>query len=237
MTRNLIWIQLIYLVSTALFILSLKWMSHPSTARRGIVSGVVAMVAAIGGTLLVPGLESYHWIIGAIVVGFVLGVPLAMVPLTAVPQRTALSHAFGGLAAGLVGAAEYYLRLTNFTSRDELTGFHHRRPDRRSDPRLPDLHRQPHGGRQTAGNGSPPGPSPTRARTRSTSRSWASPLLAGVLLVLHPDVVAPVSRHRPALAGLRRAADHPHRRGRHAHGDRPAELLRRPVGRGHGLRA
>jgi NAD(P) transhydrogenase subunit beta len=116
-----IWIQLIYLVSTALFILSLKWMSHPSTARRGIVSGVVAMVAAIGGTLMTPGLESYHWIIAAMIVGFVLGVPLAMVPLTAVPQRTALSHAFGGLAAGLVGAAEYYLRL-NY-QRDELTGF------------------------------------------------------------------------------------------------------------------
>ena len=112
---------MIYLVSTALFILSLKWMSHPGTARRGIVSGVVAMVAAVGGTLMVPGLESYHWIIGAIAVGFVLGVPLAMVPLTAVPQRTALSHAFGGLAAGLVGVAEYYLHL-NYTPA-ELTGF------------------------------------------------------------------------------------------------------------------
>ena len=106
-------IQLIYLVSTALFILSLKWMSHPSTARRGIVSGVVAMVAAVGGTLLAPGIVSYHWIIGAIVVGCVLGVPLAMVPLTAVPQRTALSHAFGGLAAGLVGVAEYLLWFHN----------------------------------------------------------------------------------------------------------------------------
>ena len=112
---------MIYLVSTALFILSLKWMSHPSTARRGIVAGVVAMVAAVGGTLMTPGLESYSWIIGAIAVGFVLGWPLAMVPLTAVPQRTALSHAFGGLAAGLVGVAEYYLHLNN--SPEELTGF------------------------------------------------------------------------------------------------------------------
>jgi NAD(P) transhydrogenase subunit beta len=102
-------IQLIYLVSTALFILSLKWMSHPSTARRGIVSGVVAMVAAIGGTLLTPGIVGYEWIAVAIVVGCLVGVPLSWVPLTAVPQRTALSHAFGGLAAGLVGVAEYYL--------------------------------------------------------------------------------------------------------------------------------
>ena len=102
-------IQPIYLVSAALFILSLMWMSHPSTARRGIVSGVVAMLAAVGGTLLLPEIHSYTWIAIAIVIGCILGVPLAMVPLTAVPQRTALSHAFGGLAAGLVGASEYYL--------------------------------------------------------------------------------------------------------------------------------
>jgi H+-translocating NAD(P) transhydrogenase subunit beta len=102
-------IQPIYLVSAALFILSLMWMSHPSTARRGIVSGVIAMVAAIGGTLLLPEIQGYTWITIAIVIGFIAGIPLAMVPLTAVPQRTALSHAFGGLAAGLVGACEYYL--------------------------------------------------------------------------------------------------------------------------------
>jgi NAD(P) transhydrogenase subunit beta len=101
--------QLIYLFSTALFILSLKWMNHPRTARRGVVSGVVAMVAAIGGTLLHPDIVSYQWVMIAMAVGFVVGVPLSWVPLTAVPQRTALSHAFGGLAAGLVGTAEYYL--------------------------------------------------------------------------------------------------------------------------------
>jgi H+-translocating NAD(P) transhydrogenase subunit beta len=101
--------QLIYLVSTGLFILSLKWMSHPSTARRGVVAGVVAMVAAMGGTLMDPGIISYNWIAVAIFIGCVAGVPLSWVPLTAVPQRTALSHAFGGLAAGLVGAAEYSL--------------------------------------------------------------------------------------------------------------------------------
>jgi len=101
--------ELIYLISAILFILSLMWMSHPSTARRGVFSGVIAMLAAIGGTLLLPEITSYTWIIIAIVFGSLLGIPLAMVPLTAVPQRTALSHAFGGLAAGLVGASEYYL--------------------------------------------------------------------------------------------------------------------------------
>ncbi len=112
-------IQPIYLLSAGLFILSLQWMNHPSTARRGIVSGVAAMVAAIGGTLLLPEIHSYNWIIIALVAGSALGVPLAMVPLTAVPQRTALSHAFGGLAAGLVGAAEFYLWSTVHT--DKLT--------------------------------------------------------------------------------------------------------------------
>ena len=101
-------IQPVYLVSAALFILSLLWMGHPSTARRGVFAGVIAMIAAIGGTLLLPGM-GYHWIAGALILGTLVGIPLAMVPLTAVPQRTALSHAFGGLAAGLVGAAEFYL--------------------------------------------------------------------------------------------------------------------------------
>jgi NAD(P) transhydrogenase subunit beta len=113
--------ELIYLISAILFILSLMWMSHPSTARRGIVSGVVAMLAAIGGTLLLPEIHTYNWIIIAVVLGTVLGVPLAMVPLTAVPQRTALSHAFGGLAAGLVGASEFYLSVNQL--REPLSGF------------------------------------------------------------------------------------------------------------------
>jgi NAD(P) transhydrogenase subunit beta len=101
--------ELIYLISTALFILALMWMNHPSTARRGVFAGVIAMLAAIGGTIILPEIQSYTWIIIAVIIGCVLGVPLAMVPLTAVPQRTALSHAFGGLAAGLVGASEFYL--------------------------------------------------------------------------------------------------------------------------------
>ena len=92
--------QAAYLAATALFIFSLKWLSHPSTARRGIVSGVLGMAAAIGGTLLYPEIVDFTWIGVAVVIGVAIGVPLSRVPLTAVPQRTALSHAFGGLAAG-----------------------------------------------------------------------------------------------------------------------------------------
>src|SRR5580765_8348754 len=102
-------IQLGYLVSTALFIFALYWMNHPNSARRGVFAGVAAMAMAIGGTLLQPGLVHWGWISAAVVLGIAVGIPLSWVPLTAVPQRTALSHAFGGLAAGLVGAAKFYL--------------------------------------------------------------------------------------------------------------------------------
>jgi len=106
-------IQLAYLVATALFIFSLHWMNDPKSARRGVFAGVAAMSVAILGTLLSPGIVNWHWIAIAAVLGVAVGVPLSWVPLTAVPQRTALSHAFGGLAAGLVGAAEYYLWVGN----------------------------------------------------------------------------------------------------------------------------
>ncbi len=101
--------QLTYLVATALFVFSLKWLSHPSTARRGVLAGVLGMTAAIGGTLMHHEIVTYKWITYAVIAGFAAGVPLSMVALTAVPQRTAISHAFGGLAAGLVGTAKFAL--------------------------------------------------------------------------------------------------------------------------------
>jgi H+-translocating NAD(P) transhydrogenase subunit beta len=101
--------QASYLAAAALFILSLRWLSDPKTARRGVAAGVAGMTAAIVGTLLHPEIVNYTWILVAFVIGTAIGVPLSRVPLTAVPQRTALSHAFGGLAAGLVGTAKYAL--------------------------------------------------------------------------------------------------------------------------------
>ena len=102
-------IQLAYLLATGLFVFALHWMNDPKTARRGVISGVIAMATAVVGTLIEPGIVNWGWIAVALVLGFAVGVPLSRVPLTAVPQRTALSHAFGGLAAGLVGTAKYYL--------------------------------------------------------------------------------------------------------------------------------
>ncbi len=102
-------VQLAYLVATILFIFALHWMNTPATARKAVYAGVVAMSIAIIATWAQPEVVHHGWIILAILAGFVVGVPLSRVPLTAVPQRTALSHAFGGLAAGLVGTAKYYL--------------------------------------------------------------------------------------------------------------------------------
>ena len=114
-------IQIAYLLATALFVFALHWMNDPRTARRGVISGVVAMFMAVVGTMIEPGIIHWGWIALALVLGFAAGVPLSQVPLTAVPQRTALSHAFGGLAAGLVGTAEYYLWLQQ--SVEKLTAF------------------------------------------------------------------------------------------------------------------
>jgi NAD(P) transhydrogenase subunit beta len=103
-------IPLIYLAAAVSFVLALKWLSAVPTARRGVIVGAAGMALAVIGTLLKPEIVSYRWIAVAFVAGTAIGVPMAMMPMTAVPQRTALSHAFGALAAALVGTAEFYLR-------------------------------------------------------------------------------------------------------------------------------
>ena len=103
-------IEVTYLIATALFILSLKWMSSPATARRGVWAGELGMLLAVAGTLLHHGIVDYKWLAAALVLGTIIGVPLGKVAMTAVPQRTALSHAFGALCVTLVGTAEFYLR-------------------------------------------------------------------------------------------------------------------------------
>ncbi|HYT75950.1 MAG TPA: NAD(P)(+) transhydrogenase (Re/Si-specific) subunit beta [Vicinamibacterales bacterium] len=102
-------IQFSYFLAAILFILSLRWLSHPRTARRGVLAGVLGMTMAVVGTLIAPEIVDYKWVAVAFIIGTAVGIPLSWVPLTAVPQRTALSHAFGGLAAGLVGTAKYIM--------------------------------------------------------------------------------------------------------------------------------
>jgi len=102
-------IEFSYLAASILFILGLKGMSHPETARRGMHLAELGMLMAVIGTLLHKEIVSYEWIIAGLLIGSTIGAFMAIwVPMTAMPQRTALSHAFGALAAALVGIAEYY---------------------------------------------------------------------------------------------------------------------------------
>ncbi|GAC1399715.1 MAG: NAD(P)(+) transhydrogenase (Re/Si-specific) subunit beta [Pyrinomonadaceae bacterium] len=102
-------IETTYLVASILFILGLKGLSHPETARRGMILAECGMLLAIVGTLLHRDIISYEWIIAGLLLGSTIGAAMAYwVPMTAMPQRTALSHAFGAFAAALVGISEYY---------------------------------------------------------------------------------------------------------------------------------
>ena len=100
-----------YLVASILFILSLKKMSHPETARKGMFLAEAGMFAAIVGTLVGTHIVTWTWIIAGLAVGSIIGGWMAVsVPMTAMPQRTALSHAFGALAAALVGVGEFMVK-------------------------------------------------------------------------------------------------------------------------------
>jgi len=102
-------IQATYLTASVLFIVGLKGLTKPDSARRGMQQAAVGMLLAIIGTLLHQEILTYKWIAIGLVVGTALGYPLAkLVPMTAMPQVIAFSHMFGALAATLVGVAEYY---------------------------------------------------------------------------------------------------------------------------------
>ncbi|MGA2223067.1 MAG: NAD(P)(+) transhydrogenase (Re/Si-specific) subunit beta [Syntrophobacteraceae bacterium] len=106
------------LIASLLFLLGLRGLSRSETARRGMKLAAVGMFIAVVGTLLDKRIVSYEWIIGGLIVGTVIGVPMGQwIPMTKMPERIALSHAFGGLAVALVGVAEYanhYMRLGPF---------------------------------------------------------------------------------------------------------------------------
>lgn len=100
-----------YLASALLFVLGLKALNAPQTARRGILLAEIGMLLAVVGTLLHGEIIQYQWILVGLVVGSTIGALMAIfMPMTAMPQRIAISHAFGALAATLVGIVEYYER-------------------------------------------------------------------------------------------------------------------------------
>jgi NAD(P) transhydrogenase subunit beta len=98
-----------YLAASILFIFGLKALSHPDTARRGMNLAALGMLMAIVGTLVRHEIIRYDWIIAGLILGSIIGAAMSIwMPMTAMPERTALSHAFGALAASLVGISEYY---------------------------------------------------------------------------------------------------------------------------------
>ncbi len=107
-----VWLNFFYLVASLCFILTLQQLGSPKTARRGVLLGVLGMSAAVIGTgLLHPDIKTYEWIAIGFILGGAVGTALSFIPMTKMPERIALSHAFGGLAAALVGIAEYQHRL------------------------------------------------------------------------------------------------------------------------------
>jgi H+-translocating NAD(P) transhydrogenase subunit beta len=98
-----------YIAAIVLFIFSLKLLSSPVSARWGVLAGEIGAALAVVVTLCNPEVSEYKWVLIALIIGAGVGVPLGMVHMTAVPQRTALSHAFGALSAAMIGIAEYYV--------------------------------------------------------------------------------------------------------------------------------
>ncbi len=100
-----------YLAAAILFIAGLKGLNSPQTARRGLILAELGMLLAILGTLLLREIVEYQWILVGVTVGSAIGAAMAIwMPMTAMPQRIAISHSFGALAATLVGIATYYVR-------------------------------------------------------------------------------------------------------------------------------
>ncbi len=106
-------VQTLYLIASVLFILGLKDMSNATTARRGVIFAEIGMFSAVIGTLIYGIYVSkiiidWKWILLGITVGSIIGTVMGLwIPMTKMPERIALSHAFGGLAVAIVGIVEY----------------------------------------------------------------------------------------------------------------------------------
>jgi NAD(P) transhydrogenase subunit beta len=100
--------ELLYFVASFLFILGIRGLTSAETARRGVLYAEIGMACAVAGTLMNPEIQSFRWILITGAIGSGIGIAMAaLIPMTKMPERIALSHAFGGLAAALVGVSEY----------------------------------------------------------------------------------------------------------------------------------
>ncbi len=109
MSARTVFIEAAYLAASLLFVLGLRSLTLPDRARRGMQLAALGMLVAIVGTLVHHEIVRYDWILAGLAVGAAVGYPLGVyVPMTAMPQRIAISHMFGAVAATLVGIAEYW---------------------------------------------------------------------------------------------------------------------------------
>ena len=100
---------LLYLLASICFIMALRGLSSPETARGGNMYGIVGMVIAIGTTLASPGVLSYGVIAAGIIIGGTIGTFIALkIQMTALPQLVAAFHSLVGLAAVCVATAAFY---------------------------------------------------------------------------------------------------------------------------------
>ena len=107
-------IEASYLTASILFILGLRSLTRPDKARRGMQLAAAGMLFAIIGTLVNHTIVDYRWIAAGLVLGVIFGYPMGQwVPMTAMPQRIALSLTLSALAATLVGVAEYHTQLSS----------------------------------------------------------------------------------------------------------------------------
>ena len=223
-------IDVAYIVAVALFVLSLKWLSSPATAKRGVLAGEFGAVLAVTATLCDYQIIEYKWVIVALAVGAIVGIPLGLVPMTAVPQRTALSHAFGALAAAMIGIAEYYVRVPHLTkfemveiALEVIIGSLTFTGSLIAAGKLQEV--------------LPQRPITYRGQNIVSLSVLAAAVGIALWLMFHPGSLAPVPRDGGGLADFRRHAGDPDRRRRHAHGDLALEFLRRTFRGAAGVRA
>ncbi len=100
---------LLYLIAAVCFIMALRGLSSPETARRGNVIGITGMAIAVATTLADPHVLSFELIIAGVVIGGAIGTWIALkIPMTALPELVAAFHSLVGLAAVAVATAALY---------------------------------------------------------------------------------------------------------------------------------
>ncbi len=110
-------LEITYIIASVLFIMGLKGLGHPESARRGMHYAEIGMLMAVVGTLLGQNIVTWQWILIGLVIGSAIGTMMAIfMPMTAMPQRIAISHAFGALAAVLVGINEFIVKCSEISS-------------------------------------------------------------------------------------------------------------------------